>query len=106
MTPMEQLEILEKIASRPYTITGASDWPAVVAIGSLLVLAISGMWADIRYVVKTIRVEAAQNLREHKDEDDKAHCAIWASHRDCREDCCDLRKNKSTRQTKNRMAGL
>ena len=87
------LQFLEKI-SQPdkFTITGASDWPALVAVGGLLLLAVAAMWADLRSALKDNRCDWQTALNAHKADNDRAHDAIWTAHRDCKEDCCDLKR--------------
>lgn len=87
------LALLEKMAAaEKYTITGASDWPALVAVGGLLLLAVAAMWADLRSAMKDNRCDWKQALAAHKADNDRANDAIWTAHRDCKEDCCDLKR--------------
>ena len=93
MTP-EQLErivhALEKLATKnqPYTITGAADWPILVALGFILVSLIGFMWRDLRGYIKDNRSDWKEALTEHKSESKKENDIIWAAMRDCQSDCC------------------
>lgn len=87
MTPdqiSKALVLLEKIADRPYTITGAADWPILLAmcgvVAFMLLLNIGVvrmMWADIK---ASMREDKAQNSADHQ--------TIWAALNDCQDDCC------------------
>jgi len=84
------LKLLEKLADKSYTITGASDWPALVAVGGLLLLAVAAMWADLRSALKDSRCDWQRDLVAHKADNDKAIDNLWTAQRDCKEDCCDM----------------
>ena len=100
MTPeqfAQLLKLLEKLTDKSYTITGASDWPALVAVGGLLLLAVIAMWADLRSALKDSRCDWQRDLAAHKDDNIKAMDNIWAAHRDCKDDCCDVPSRRAGR---------
>ena len=78
---LQLLTVLMKIADKPYSLTGASDWGMLVALVSLFGIIFMGMlgiiWHDLRGA-----------FQEHKVYDDKAHDSLWDAHRDCQERCC------------------
>ena len=84
----ELLTVLTKIADKPFSIAGASDWSMLVALGVVIMATIGfgGKWI-IFSISKDISV-LAQALVMHKAEDDKDHDRIWASHEDCQRECC------------------
>ena len=80
MTPEQfglLLKLLEKIADRSYTITGATDWPMLVALVGMFGVVFTGlvgaMWIDLRG-------RLGDNTREHEK--------IWKAMTDCQDDCC------------------
>ena len=75
------LTLLEKIASRQYTITGASDWPILLVIGGITFALIGAMWTDLR-----------NNFREQKAEAKEERNLIWSALKDCQDDCCPRTK--------------
>jgi hypothetical protein len=80
MTPdqfNQLLQVLERIASKQYTITGAADWPILLVLGGLLVSVLGFMWHDLR-----------GQLKDHKDDNEKDIDLIWEQQRRCQEDCC------------------
>lgn len=84
MTPdqfTQLLTLLEKIASRQYTITGASDWPILLVIGGITLALIGAMWTDLR-----------NNIKEQKTENKEERTLIWRAMKDCQDDCCPRSK--------------
>lgn len=80
MTPdqfKELLQVLERIASKQYTITGAADWPILLVLGGLLVSVLGFMWHDLR-----------GQLKDHKDDNEKDIDLLWEEHRRCQKECC------------------
>lgn len=77
------LIILQKIADKSYTLTGAADWPMLVAMGGMLVLLIGCMWADLRG-------KFAANDQEHN--------RLWRAHMDCQDECCPRRVDSGLRR--------
>lgn len=76
MTPdqfQQLLLVLQKIADKPYTLTGAADWPMLMALGAMISALIGAMWIDLR-----------GQSKENKDE----HRSLWRAMSDCQEDCC------------------
>ena len=91
MTPdqiAKLLEVLERIASRQYTITGASDWPILAAVGGLLAVLIGLMWSDLRGSIKEYRTDWKSELAAHKREGKEELDLLWTAMRDCQNDCC------------------
>lgn len=76
MTPdqfQQLLSVLQKIADKQYTLTGAADWPMLVAMGGLITGLIGFMWLDLR-----------GKLVDNKTEHEK----LWRAMADCQDDCC------------------
>lgn len=91
MTPdqiAKLLEVLERIASRQYTLTGASDWPILMAVGGVLVALIGLMWSDLRSSIKEYRTDWKSELAVHKRESKEELDLVWSALRDCQNDCC------------------
>ena len=106
MTPEQTaklIELLSKIADalstpKPYTITGAADWPVLLVVGAILAIMfglIGGlirlMWSDLKLSMRDNRSEwkeadASAQLREEKE-----HDLLWSALRDCQGDCCPPR---------------
>ena len=94
MTPdqvAQLLAMLEKMASRSYTITGAADWQILVVIGAVLMAAIGLMWNDLKVTIKDNRSDWKEELRCHKDEGAKDIDTLWEAIRSCQSDCCPPR---------------
>jgi hypothetical protein len=71
MTPdqfNQLLQVLERIASKQYTITGAADWPILLVLGGLLVSVLGFMWHDLR-----------GQLKDHKDDTRKTSILYGSS---------------------------
>jgi len=81
---------IESLVNKQYTISGAADWPMLIAIGSLLIAVIGFMWIDLRS-----KLDAGRNdTRKEFD-------AIWQAMKDCQDDCCPRthgRRNKGERE--------
>ena len=87
------LASLAKIAEglstqQQYTITGAVDYPILVAIGSILVALAAFMWVDLRNTIKDNRGELREELTKHINDDERDHEKIWKAFGDCQSDCC------------------
>ena len=105
MTPeqiSQLLNLLEKIANRPFTITQATDWQMLYAllgiITSSLIAAGGLFWRDVSLKFKDIK----EALKEFKVQDCKEHDGLKEDftkeinliHRiikDCQGDCCPPR---------------
>lgn len=59
--------------ARPYTLTGAQDWPMLVVMAGMVAVLIGLMWAD---------------LRNKLTANDTEHAKLWKAHEDCQADCC------------------
>lgn len=95
MTPdqfAQLMTLLEKIVSRQYTITGAADWPILVAIGAVLISMGAFMWVDLKNTIKDNRGESRDELKKHIDDDEKDHEKLWKAFSDCQSDCCPREK--------------
>lgn len=82
MTPdqfQQLLLVLQKIADKPYTLTGAADWPMLMALGAMISALIGAMWIDLR-----------GNNKDNKDE----HGKLWKAMADCQDDCCPRGKRQ------------
>jgi len=80
MTPeqfAQLLQALEKIATKPYTLTGAADWPLLLVLGGMLIGVIGAMWHDLR-----------SQLGEHKKDNEKDIDTLFEVQRRCQEECC------------------
>jgi len=92
MTPEQIQQIiaaLRDIATmKPYTITGAADWPLLLVVGGILVAVLGAMWVDLRSTMREGRCEWQKAVNEHGDELDKQVSILWQSMRDCQADCC------------------
>lgn len=91
MTPEQiakLLELMARIADRQYTITGASDWPILLAVGGLLCGLLGLMWSDLRGSLRDSRQEWKEAVAELKREEKIEHDILWAALRDCQDDCC------------------
>lgn len=91
------LNLLERIAARNYTLTGAADWPILVAVGGLLIGIIGMMWADLRTSIKESRREWQEAMKEHRVENEKNSNILWEALRHCQDDCCPPRGNNRDR---------
>ena len=85
---LQLLTVLTKLADRQYTISGASDWPILLVVGGILLTAIAMMWSDLKTSMKESKQDWQDDLRSHKEDDSKAHDAVWSAMRDCKDDCC------------------
>lgn len=82
------LAVLTKLSERPYTLTGAQDWPIMATMAGLLIAVIAWMWVDLKATIKDGKHEAKNELAVFKEEHKGEHDRIWAAHRDCQIDCC------------------
>lgn len=97
------IELLTKIADtlsapKPYTITGASDWPVLLVVGGILAIMIGLigglirlMWSDLRVSLRDNRTEWKEAVAELKHEEKVEHDLLWSALRDCQGDCCPPR---------------
>lgn len=80
------LNVLERIADRPYTLTGASDWPLFVFMVGIVIALIAFMWRDL-----------GSKITSDKKENKEEHERIWKSQQDCQDACCPRGRNSDTR---------
>lgn len=95
---VELLTLLEKIATRPYTITGAADWQILVVISGVLACVIGLMWTDLKATIKENKSDWKEELRTHKEEGDKNINNLWDAMRKCQSDCCPPRNRQGDMQ--------
>lgn len=95
---IQLLAVLKQLAEKPYTISGASDWPMLITIGGLLMLVIAAMWADLRSKLTDHRALSSAELKEFKGVNEKEHDIIWEAMRACQDDCCPRRREQSRGQ--------
>ena len=106
MTPEQTaklIELLSKIADalstpRPYTITGAADWPVLLVVGGILAIMIAligglirVMWSDLRSSMRENKTEWKEAVASAKHVEEKEHDLLWSALRDCQGDCCPPR---------------
>ena len=105
MTPeqiTQLLNLLEKIANRPFTITQATDWQMLYAllgmITSSLMIAVGLFWRDVSAKFKDVKDSLkefkVQDCKEHEDLKVDFEKEINLLHRiikDCQGDCCPPR---------------
>ena len=77
----ELLAILRQIASQQYTITGAADWPILVALGGVILGLIAFMWVDLKSTIKGDKNDLSKDIDN-----------LWQAHRDCQAECCPRKK--------------
>jgi len=86
---LKLLELLDKTAGKSYTITGATDWPMLMAIGGIVIILVGVMWRDLRSMmsnaitalnesVQVYRKEARDDINTLREENDKDHDALRA----------------------------
>jgi len=88
------LSLLEKLASRQFTIASAADWPILATVGGALVAVIAFMWMELRSVIKDHRGEWRDELEKHREENEKDIKIIWDAYRDCQHECCPRRSKE------------
>lgn len=73
------LDVIQEFATKSssYTITGAQDWPMVLAMGGVLMIVLGAMWADL-----------SNKLVSNKNENAKQVDMLWEALRECQDDCC------------------
>jgi len=80
-------KISDKVgAPQTYTLTGAADWPLLMAVGGLLLAAICAMWADLRGAMRDSRTDWKTELAQYKKENEKDINALWDEHRRCKQE--------------------
>lgn len=70
-----------------YTITGAADWPILVALAAILFAMIGYMWHDLKNSLKGLTEETSRVERESRDFAEKEDNKIWAAMRECQAEC-------------------
>jgi hypothetical protein len=75
------LAALARLTEKPYTLTGAADWPILMVVGGALIAVISFMWVDLR-----------SKIDGNKTDNEKSHDTLWLALRDCQHDCCPRKK--------------
>ena len=106
------LALFKEISLRPYTITGAADWPLLVALMAIITGLIGVMWADLRKSMAAgesryqrvvdahsteIDEKCAANavlMRDIETHHTKITDALWQAMRDCQADCCPRGKKQ------------
>lgn len=106
MTPEQTaklIELLSKIADalstpKPYTITGAADWPILLVVSGILAILIGLiggmirlMWSDLRLSMRDSKNEWREAVAQAKHDEEKEHDLLWSALRDCQGDCCPPR---------------
>jgi hypothetical protein len=97
MTPeqfKQLLDLLEKMANRTYTLTGAADYPILVVCCSVFIGFVAFIWMDLKNTIKENKGEWREELDKHRDENDKGHDLLWSAMKDCKADCCPARRGK------------
>ena len=92
MTSEQFAQLLKAISDRPYTLTGAADWPLLVVLGVGLVGLIGLMWNDLKDTIRNHRGEWQIALNQYKEEHKQEHDHIWTSMEKCKDDCCPPRQ--------------
>lgn len=82
------LAALSKLADRPYTLTGAADWPILAFMLVIFIGVIGWMWRDLKATIKDGRQENKADLSEYKQTHSEEHKNLWQALKDCQGDCC------------------
>ncbi len=99
MTP-DQFTVLMKAMAMPhhYTLTGADDYPILVAsLGVLIALGIY-IWQDLKYTIKEHRAEWHQELADEIGERKDQDSFIWKALREHKDDCTKERELRNGRE--------
>lgn len=91
MTPEQFTQLLSAIADRPYTLTGAADWPLLVVLGIGYAGLVGVMWHDLKQAFRDGRTEAQICLEQYRKDHAKEHERIELAMRECQEECCPPR---------------
>lgn len=75
----ELIIVLRQLVDKPYTLTGAADWPLLMALAGIIISLIVFNWHSI-----------AKKIDDHQDREDKEHKDIWRAI----DDCCPRYPNK------------
>jgi hypothetical protein len=97
MTPEQfnqLLELLEKMADRTYTLTGAADYPILLALCSVFLALGAFMWVDLKNTIKENKSEWRDELDKHREDNERGHDLIWSAMKDCKADCCPARRKE------------
>ena len=89
----ELINVLKIISESKYTITGASDWPLLVALVAIIVSLLVYIWQDLKNTMKENKVEWQIAIDKEEAEREKQDDYIWTAMRSCQDDCCP-RKGK------------
>lgn len=78
-------ENMGSMVGQQYTLTGAADWPILVALGGLITALVAFMWVDLR---STIR----EHRSEQKNAMEKEINIVWGEMRRMQRECDDCKK--------------
>ena len=87
------LKLLEKIVEQAnhYTLTGAADWPLLVAIGGILIGLLAWMWAHLHATIQQHRDDLRTMLTELKQDGQQQARVLWKALEECQNQCCPRR---------------
>ncbi len=95
MTP-EQFTTLIKVLSahRPYTLTGADDYPILATTLGGLVLGVVYIWQDLKHTIMAHKQEWKEELESEISERKEQDSFIWKALREHKLDCEKEREKK------------
>lgn len=68
----ELITVLRQLVDKPYTLTGAADWPLLMALAGIIISLIVFNWRSIY-----------KKIDDHQKCEDKEHDDIWQAINDC-----------------------
>jgi hypothetical protein len=115
MTPdqfVKLLEVIEKVSTKTFSISDATDWPLIVFGGGVILTLVGVMWRDLRMAVISSIRRLSDDLRDFKQEirteidklrkdNDKEHDALRAEINAVRDKVFDHKRCTDDRSDKN-----
>lgn len=85
----ELTKALHPLAKPPvYTLTGASDWPLLMAMGGILLAVLGFMWVDLRNTFKDHVGKNEKDLQELWNQFRTHEKYVEQEFKECKEKCC------------------
>jgi len=86
------------MAQKPYTLTGAEDWPILAYVGTGFFAMMAVMWGDLKGTIRQEGADLRADLDKEERERQRQDSLIWKAISECQHECFPDRRQSDRRK--------